>query len=72
MMAQHWIWPGDFAIFKGIHTSIAKNPYIFVIFQGGGVRTPAPPPPHPSGFARCTHFLMESVEVQRLFDMIKL
>ena len=30
-------------IFKGIRTSIAKEPYIFVIFQGGGVRTPCPP-----------------------------
>ena len=28
-------------IFKGIQTSIAKKPYIFVIFQG--VRTPCPP-----------------------------
>ena len=31
-------------IFQGIRTSIAKKPYIFVIFQegGGGVRTPCP------------------------------
>ena len=29
--------------FKGIRTSIAKKPYIFVFFRG--VRTPAPPPP---------------------------
>ena len=29
--------------FQGIQTSIAKKPYIFVIFQGGGgVRTPCP------------------------------
>ena len=27
--------------FKGIQTSIAKKPYIFVIFQGGS-RTPGP------------------------------
>ena len=29
-------------VFQGIRTSIAKEPYIFVIFQGG-VRTPFPP-----------------------------
>ena len=35
-------WPniecllGSFVIFQGIRTSIAKEPYIFVIFQGGG------------------------------------
>ena len=29
--------------FRGIRASIAKKPYIFVIFQGGGVRTPCPP-----------------------------
>ena len=28
---------------KGIRTSINKEPYIFVIFQGKGVRTPCPP-----------------------------
>ena len=30
--------------FQGIRTSIAKKPYIFVIFQGGGS---GPPVPHP-------------------------
>ena len=29
-------WLGSFVIFQGIRTSIAKKPYIFVIFQGGG------------------------------------
>ena len=29
--------------FQGILTSIAHKPYIFVIFQGGGVRLPVPP-----------------------------
>ena len=29
--------------FQGIRTSIAKKPYIFVIFSGGGVWTPCPP-----------------------------
>ena len=33
------------AIFQGIRTNIARKPYIYVIFQGGGggVRTPVPP-----------------------------
>ena len=31
------------AIFQGIRTSIARKPYIFVIFQGGRGRTPFPP-----------------------------
>ena len=29
-------WLGSFVIFQGIRTSIAKKPYRFVIFQGGG------------------------------------
>ena len=29
-------------IFQGIRTSIAKKPYIFVIFQGGGSEIPVP------------------------------
>ena len=29
--------------FQAIWTSIAKKPYIFVIFQGGGVSGPRPP-----------------------------
>ena len=32
---------GSFVVFQWIQTSIAKKPYIFVIFQGG-VRTPFP------------------------------
>ena len=36
---------GSFVIFQGIRTSIAKEPYIFVIFRG--VWTPFPPPPPP-------------------------
>ena len=28
-------WIGSFVIFKGTRTSIAKKPYIFVIYQGG-------------------------------------
>ena len=33
-----------FVIFQGIRTSIAKKPYIFVIFQGGPDLLPPPPP----------------------------
>ena len=45
-LASRWwpylkCWLGSLVIFKGIRTSIAKKPYIFVIFQGG----PDPPPP---------------------------
>ena len=46
MMFQH---VGSFWDFKVIRTSVAKEPYIFVIFQGG-VRTPCPPPPPLRGF----------------------
>ena len=35
-------WFGSFVIFQGIRTNIAKKPYIFVIFQGGGT-DPCPP-----------------------------
>ena len=42
------------AIFQGIRTSIiAKKPYIFVIFQGGGS---GPPVPHPCGSAHVEAF----------------
>ena len=40
-IALKWWWPnkecwlGSFVIFQGFRTSIAKKPYIFVIFQGG-------------------------------------
>ena len=51
-----WWWPniecwlGSFVIFQGIWTRIAKKPYIFCAFSGGGVRTPGPLPldPHMS------------------------
>ena len=35
-------WLGSFVIFQEIRTSIAKKPYIFVIFQGGGGSGPRP------------------------------
>ena len=37
----------SFVIFEGIGTSIAKKPYILVIFRGGGggSGSPVPPPP---------------------------
>ena len=44
-------WLGSFVIFQGIRTSIAKKPFIFVIFQGG----PASSPPPLSGSAHVTH-----------------
>ena len=38
-------WLGSFVVLQGIQTSIAKRPYIFCDFSGGGggVRTPYPP-----------------------------
>ena len=37
-------WPNiECWLFQGIGTSFAKKPYIFVSFQGEGVRTPCPP-----------------------------
>ena len=40
-------WFISFVIVQGIRYSFAKEPYNFVIFQGGGggVWTPCPPPP---------------------------
>ena len=40
-----WCWTlnGTFVIFQGIRTSIAKKPYTFVIFQGGGSGPSVPP-----------------------------
>ena len=37
-------WFGSFVILQGILTSIAKKPYIFVIFHGG-LDLLSPPPP---------------------------
>ena len=34
----------SFMIFQGIQTSIAKKPYIFVIFHGGGRGSRSPVP----------------------------
>ena len=47
MVAQHGnqCWLGSFVIFQGNPTSIAKEPYIFLIFQGRGSGPPALPPP---------------------------
>ena len=41
LLAGRWwpnieCWLGSFVVFQGIRTSIAKKPYIFVIFQGAG------------------------------------
>ena len=47
-------WLGTFVIFKGIRASIAKNPYIFVIFQGGGGGLKKPKKKHVSIGPRLT------------------
>ena len=48
IICQWWpnieCWLGSFVIFQGIWTSIAKKPYIFVIFQGGPDPLSPPPP----------------------------
>ena len=36
-------WLGSFVVLQGIRISIAKKTIFFVIFKGGGVRTPCPP-----------------------------
>ena len=36
MMVKHYTWLGSFVIFYVVGTSIAKKPYVFVIYQGGG------------------------------------
>ena len=57
-LAGHW-WPniesllGSCVILQGIRTSMAKKPYIFVIFQGRS-GPPVPPPP-PSGSAHVSY-----------------
>ena len=59
LLAGEWwpnieCWLGSFVVFQGIRTSIAKKPYIFVIFQDPD---PLPPPP-PSRFVHvmtCAH-----------------
>ena len=51
-MADRWwpnieCWLSSFVIFKGIRTSNAKKPYIFVIFNGGeGGAEPTPGSAH--------------------------
>ena len=50
MMAQRKLCDFVIVIFQGIQTSIAKKPYIFVIFQGGrggGGPDPLVPPLDP-------------------------
>ena len=38
-------WLNSFTILRGSGPVLLKKPYIFVIFEGGGVWTPWPPPP---------------------------
>ena len=48
-LAGRW-WPNtecwlvSFVVLQGIRTNIAKKPYVFVIFQGGGGSGPPVPP----------------------------
>ena len=46
MMAHHWKLTLQLCDFQGIQTSIAKKPYIFVIFQGDQDPLSAPLDPH--------------------------
>ena len=71
MMAQHRMLEWRLSDFKGIRTSIAKEPYIFVIFQGGG-RGPDPPVPPPSGSAHehKVDFVMSDLPVNVTTDNI--
>ena len=43
-------------IFQGIRTSIAKKPYIFMIFKGGGPDPPYRPLDPPMSLSHCTMF----------------
>ena len=47
MLAQHRMLAWYLCDFQGIRTSIAKKPYIFVIFQGGWLSEPPCPPLDP-------------------------
>ena len=47
MMVHYWMLAWQLCDFQGMQTSIAMKPYIFVIFKGGGVQLPAPPPLDP-------------------------
>ena len=54
-------WLGSFVFFSGDRTNIAKKPYIFVIFRGGGgVRTPFLP--LDPCMARFKHYLVVQPE----------
>ena len=59
LVCQWWhsieCWLGSCVIFQGVHTIIAKKPYIFVIFQGRGVRTPMSPLPRSPHISATVH-----------------
>ena len=52
-------WLGSFVIFQGIGTSIAKKPYIIVIFQGGWGSDPLSPP---LWIGPCIYLLVSSAD----------
>ena len=73
-----WWWPNiecwlsSFVIFLGIWTRIAKKPDIFVIFQGGGVRTPGPPFASPHDAAGQKDKNWGGVLYVKIFNMIRI
>ena len=66
---------GCFVIFHGIQTSIDKEPYSFVIFQGGvgvGVRIPCPPSGSAQTFNAAVHHQHFSILLgKRSMSMVK-
>ena len=55
-------------IFQGIRTSIAKKPYIFVIFQGGwGGPDPLFPPLDPH--MMCKSFIKSAVSIIHVYNI---
>ena len=62
MIAQHWMLALMHLILQGIRTSIAKKPYIFGIFQGGGASGLPLFPPPPSGSAHAVRLLFSDID----------
>ena len=43
-MAHHWMLAWKLCDFLGVRINIARKPYVYVIFQGGGGPDPLSPP----------------------------
>ena len=77
-LAGRWLpniecWLFSFVIFQGIWTSIAKKPYISVIFQRGS-GPPVPPSGYACGSFECKiviHFLCMAYSLNILFLLFK-